>query len=178
MGNDSVGLVDLRRNLSALLETTQRQPLLVHRYGTPWACVVSDAQWDALRGVIAFDPEEHPLSALLALQRHHLPLSERGSPSPAACARLLLLQSMHGFQDVETLSEQVRYDRLHHWFVAGASAGSVDWPAEVIEAALAHLLDDAEAHARLHAFISRAEVREVMLTSRGRSEHCNSATAI
>ena len=57
MRNETIGVLDLRRNLSALLETTQRRPLMVHRYGSPWVCVVSDAQWQQQAVLLDFDPQ-------------------------------------------------------------------------------------------------------------------------
>lgn len=55
MRNETIGVLDLRRNLSALLETTQRRPLMVHRYGSPWVCVVSDAQWQQQAVLLDFN---------------------------------------------------------------------------------------------------------------------------
>jgi hypothetical protein len=87
MRNETIGVLDLRRNLSALLETTQRRPLMVHRYGSPWVCVVSDAQWQQQAVLLDFDPQSHPLAMLLRLQQQALPLAETGALPPAALAR-------------------------------------------------------------------------------------------
>ncbi|MEG0185966.1 MAG: hypothetical protein RR704_21205, partial [Stenotrophomonas sp.] len=93
MRNETVGVLDLRRNLSALLETTQRQPLTVQRYGSPWVCVVSDAQWQRQAALLHFEPQAHPLAMLLRLQRQALQLSESGTLPAAALARALLLMA-------------------------------------------------------------------------------------
>ena len=78
MRNETIGVLDLRRNLSALLETTQRRPLMVHRYGSPWVCVVSDAQWQQQVVLLDFNPQSHPLAMLLRLQQQEMPLVESG----------------------------------------------------------------------------------------------------
>jgi hypothetical protein len=124
MRNETIGVLDLRRNLSALLETTQRRPLMVHR-GSPWVCVVSDAQWQRQAVLLDFDPQSHPLAMLLRLQQQVLPLAEAGALPPAAMARALLM-GMHGIGDLAQLHEQV-----------APSAGTGSWLAPMGDGRLA-----------------------------------------
>lgn len=158
MRNESVGLVDLRRNLSALLETTRQQPLMVHRYGTPWAYVVSDAQWRQHRVQLEFDPAGHPLARLQQLQRDVLPMAEYGGLSAAACARALILQAIYGFDDIGELHEHLCFDRLLHWFVDAGGAGAEPWQVPELRTAIASFLDDTPAMAALFRFLGRDDV--------------------
>ena len=158
MRNESVGLVDLRRNLSALLETTRLQPLMVHRYGSPWVCVVSDAQWQEKAVLLDFDPQSHPLAMLLRLQQRVLPLAETGALPPAALARALLLMDMHGIGDLAQLHEQVLHHRLWHWFVAGTHGVMDSWQLPALRVAMGSWCDDAEMTDALAAFAARSDV--------------------
>ncbi len=158
MRNETIGVLDLRRNLSALLETTQRRPLMVHRYGAPWVCVVSDAQWRQQAVLLEFEPQDHPLAMLLRLQRQALPLSESGVLPAAALARALLLMAMHGIEGLPALHDHVRYHRLWHWFVAASDAQMEGWQLPLLQASLAALLDDPDAMHALAAFALRSDV--------------------
>ncbi|WMJ69406.1 hypothetical protein [Stenotrophomonas sp. 24(2023)] len=161
MRNETVGVLDLRRNLSALLETTQRRPLMVHRYGSPWVCVVSDAYWQRHAALLAFDPLSHPLAMLLRLQRHWLPLQESGMADglgPAQVARALLLQAMHALGGMHALHDQVRHHRLWHWFVAGGHDVIEAWRLPALRAGLQALLDDTGARDALLMFAQRDDV--------------------
>lgn len=158
MRNETIGVLDLRRNLSALLETTQRRPLMVHRYGSPWVCVVSDPQWQQQSVLLEFDPLGHPLSMLLRLQRQALPLPERGVLPAAAMARALLLMAMHGIDDLPQLHEQVQQHRLWHWFVAGAHGVMDGWQLPALRGAMATWLDDPAMSDALAAFAQRSDV--------------------
>lgn len=161
MRNESVGVVDLRRKLSALLETTRQQPLMVHRYGTPWACVVSDAQWQQHRAALEFDPGRHPLARLQKLQRQHLPLSEQGMFSPAAAARALIVHAIYRFDDLGELQEQLHYDRLLHWFVDAGGVAAGQWSLSVLRSGIVPLLDAAGNAEALSAFLARADVSDL-----------------
>ncbi len=167
MRNESVGLVDLRRNLSALLETTRLQPLMVHRYGTPWAYVVSDAQWQQHRVQLEFDPGSHPLARLQQLQRALLPLPEQGGLSPAACARALILQAIYGFEDIGELHEHLCFDRLLHWFVDGGGAGAEPWQVLELRDAIARFMEDTPAMAALFRFLGREDVVDIAVACGG-----------
>lgn len=158
MRNETIGVLDLRRNLSALLETTQRRPLMVHRYGSPWVCVVSDAQWRQQAVLLEFDPQPHPLAMLLRLQQQALPLSEAGTLSPAVLARALLLMGVHGIDDVAQLHEQVLHHRLWHWFVAGPHGVMDSWQLPALRAAMGSWCNDAEMIDALAAFAARSDV--------------------
>ncbi|MBA0446342.1 hypothetical protein [Stenotrophomonas maltophilia] len=158
MRNETIGVLDLRRNLSALLETTQRRPLMVHRYGSPWVCVVSDAQWQQQAVLLEFDPQSHPLAMLLRLQQQVLPLAEAGTLPPAAMARVLLLMGMHGIDDLVQLHEQVQHHRLWHWFVAGSHGVMDGWQLPALRVAMASWLDDVDMSDALAAFAQRSEV--------------------
>lgn len=158
MRNETIGVLDLRRNLSALLETTQRRPLMVHRYGSPWVCVVSDAQWQQQRVLLEFDPQSHPLAMLLRLQQLLLPLAETGALPPAALARALLLMDMHGLDSVAQLHEQVRHHRLWHWFVAGGDGVMDGWQLPAVRSAMASWCDDVDMTDALVAFAARSDV--------------------
>lgn len=158
MRNESVGLVDLRRNLSALLDTTRLQPLMVHRYGMPWAYVVSDAQWRQHRVQLEFDPGSHPLARLQQLQRDVLPLPEQGGLSPAACTRALILQAIYAFEDISELHESICFDRLMHWFVGAGDARAEPWQLHELRAAIADLLEDTIAMAGLFRLLGREDV--------------------
>lgn len=167
MRNESVGLVDLRRNLSALLETTRQQPLMVQRYGTPWAYVVSDAQWRQHRVHLEFDPGGHPLARLQQLQREILPLPEHGALSAAACARALILQAIYGFEDVGELHEHICFDRLLHWFVDAGGAGTTPWQVHELRAAIATFLEDIPAMAALFRFLGHEDVVAIAVACGG-----------
>lgn len=158
MRNETMGVLDLRRNLSALLETTQRRPLMVHRYGSPWVCVVSDAQWQQQRVLLEFDPQSHPLAMLLRLQQLLLPLAEAGALPPAALARALLLMDMHGLDGVAQLHEQVRHHRLWHWFVAGGDGVMDGWQLPAVRSAMASWCDDVDMTDALVSFAARSDV--------------------
>ncbi|WP_421567416.1 hypothetical protein [Stenotrophomonas sp. PD6] len=158
MRNESVGLVDLRRNLSALLDTTRVQPLMVHRYGTPWAYVVSDAQWRQHRVQLEFDPGSHPLAHLQQLQRDILPLPAQGGLSSAACARALILQAIYAFEDIGELHESICFDRLLHWFVDAGGSGAEPWHVAELRAAIADFMEDTPAMAALFRFLGREDV--------------------
>jgi len=156
--NETIGVLDLRRNLSALLETTPRRPLMVHRYGSPWVCVVSDAQWQQQRVLLEFDPQSHPLAMLLRLQQQLLPLAEAGALPPAALARALLLMDMHGLDGVAQLHEQVLHHRLWHWFVAGGDGVMDGWQLPAVRSAMASWCDDVDMTDALVAFAARSDV--------------------
>ncbi|HHA2973544.1 TPA: hypothetical protein ACOFD8_000863 [Stenotrophomonas maltophilia] len=158
MRNETIGVLDLRRNLSALLETTQRRPLMVHRYGSPWVCVVSDAHWQQQAVLLEFDPQSHPLAMLLRLQQQAVPLPESGVLPPAAIARALLLAHMHGIDDLPQLHEQVQQQRLWHWFVAGGHGVMDGWQLPAMRVAMASWLDDAGMTDVLAAFAQRSDV--------------------
>lgn len=158
MRNETIGVLDLRRNLSALLETTQRRPLMVHRYGSPWVCVVSDAHWRQHAMLLQFDPHAHPLAMLLRLQRQLLPLAEQGPLPPAGVARALLLLAMHDAGGLQALHEQVLHHRLWHWFVAGGEGMMDAWHLPALRTAVAALLDDADMSHALCSFAQRSEV--------------------
>ncbi|MBH1512409.1 MULTISPECIES: hypothetical protein [Stenotrophomonas] len=158
MRNETIGVLDLRRNLSALLETTQRRPLMVHRYGSPWVCVVSDAQWQQQAVLLDFDPQSHPLAMLLRLQQQVLPLAETGVLPPAALARALLLMDMHGIRDLAQLHEQVLHHRLWHWFVAGTRGVMDGWQLPAVRIAMALWCDDVDMTDALVAFAARSDV--------------------
>ena len=158
MRNETIGVLDLRRNLSALLETTQRRPLMVHRYGAPWVCVVSDPQWRQQAVLLEFEPQDHPLAMLLRLQRQALPLSESGMLPAAALARALLLMAMHGIEGLAALHDQGRHHRLWQWSVAAANAEREGCLLPLLQAATAALLDDADAMHALAAFAQRSDV--------------------
>ncbi|WP_303635710.1 hypothetical protein [Stenotrophomonas tuberculopleuritidis] len=158
MRNETIGVLDLRRNLSALLETTQRRPLMVHRYGAPWVCVVSDQQWRQQAVLLEFEPQAHPLAMLLRLQQQLLPLPEHGTLPMAAVARGLLLLAMHGIDGLPLLHDHVRHHRLWHWFVAGAGSLMEGWQLPLLQAGTAQLLDDADMGHAWHAFSQRSDV--------------------
>lgn len=164
MRNEIVGVLDLRRNLSALLETTQRRPLMVHRYGSPWVCVVSDAYWRGHAALLEFDPMAHPLAMLLRLQRQWLPLPEApaapaaGGLAPAHLARALLLQALHALDSLEALHDQLRHHRLWHWFVAGGHDAIEGWPLPHLREGVRALLEDAAACEALLLFARRDDV--------------------
>lgn len=158
MRNETIGVLDLRRNLSALLETTQRRPLMVHRYGSPWVCVVSDAQWQQQAVLLDFNPQSHPLAMLLRLQQQEMPLVESGALPPAALARALLLADIHGIDDLTQLHEQVLHHRLWHWFVAGAHGVMDGWQLPALRVALASWCDDVDVTDALVAFAARSDV--------------------
>ncbi|WP_409460088.1 hypothetical protein ACK1O1_11000 [Stenotrophomonas maltophilia] len=158
MRNETIGVLDLRRNLSALLETTQRRPLMVHRYGSPWVCVVSDALWQQQAVLLDFDPQSHPLGMLLRLQQQALPLAEGGVLPPAALARALLLAGMHGVDTLAQLHEQVLHHRLWHWFVAGSRGVMDRWQLPALRVAMAACCDDAGMTDALAAFAARSDV--------------------
>lgn len=158
MRNESIGVVDLRRKLSALLETTRQQPLMVHRYGTPWACVVSDVHWQQHRAALEFDPGRHPLARLQQLQRQYLPLSEQGVVSPAAAARALIVHAIYRLDDLGELQEQLCYDRLLHWFVDAGGVMPGQWSLPVLRTGVLPLLDEADSIEALSDFLARADV--------------------
>ncbi|MHC1652024.1 hypothetical protein ACODUL_01835 [Stenotrophomonas maltophilia] len=158
MRNETIGVLDLRRNLSALLETTQRRPLMVHRYGSPWVCVVSDAQWRQQAVLLEFDPQSHPLAMLLRLQQQALPFCETGALSPAALARAWLLMRMHGMDDLAQLHEQVLHHRLWHWFVAGGHGVMDGWQLPALRVAMASWCDDVDMTDALVVFAARSDV--------------------
>ncbi|HDS0949898.1 TPA: hypothetical protein QDZ34_002200 [Stenotrophomonas maltophilia] len=158
MRNESIGVLDLRRNLSALLETSQRQPLMVHRYGAPWVCVVSDVQWQQQAVLLDFDPHAHPLAMLLRLQRQVLALPEHGAMSVAMAARAWLLHAMHAPDSLAALHEQVRQHRLWHWFVAGSDGLMEGWHLAALRSTMAALIDDPGMTDALCAFASRSDV--------------------
>jgi hypothetical protein len=158
MRNETIGVLDLRRNLSALLETTQQRPLMVHRYGSPWVCVVSDAQWQRQAVLLEFDPQSHPLAMLLRLQRQALPLPGAGALPDAARAQALLLMAMFGVADLQQLHEQVRDHRLWHWFVAGEQGLMEGWQLPALRVAMASWLDDVGMTDALVAFAQRGDV--------------------
>lgn len=158
MRNETIGVLDLRRNLSALLETTQRRPLMVHRYGSPWVCVVSDAQWQQQAVLLDFDPQSHPLAMLLRLQQQSLPLSEAGALPPAAVARALLLMDVHRIEDLAQLHDQVLHHRLWHWFVAGTHGVMDGWQLPALRVAMASWLDDVDMSNALATFAARSDV--------------------
>ncbi|MBA0279519.1 hypothetical protein D7Y44_04030 [Stenotrophomonas maltophilia] len=158
MRNETIGVLDLRRNLSALLETTRRRPLMVHRYGSPWVCVVSDAQWQQQAVLLDFDPQSHPLAMLLRLQQQVLPLAETGALPPAALARALLLMDMHGVDDLAQLHEQVLHHRLWHWFVAGSHGVMEGWQLSALRVAMASWCEDVDMTDALAVFAARSDV--------------------
>ncbi|HGM5880307.1 TPA: hypothetical protein ACKP5P_000374 [Stenotrophomonas maltophilia] len=158
MRNETIGVLDLRRNLSALLETTQRRPLMVHRYGSPWVCVVSEAQWQQQAVLLEFDPQSHPLAMLLRLQQQVLPLPEAGALAPAAMARALLLMGMYAIDELAQLHDQVQHHRLWHWFVAGGHGVMEGWQLSPLRVAMASWLDDVAMTDALAAFAQRSEV--------------------
>lgn len=158
MHGGNIGIVDLRRKLSAWLETSHEQPLMVHRYGSPWVCVVSDAHWQQHASLLDFDPNAHPLGLLLKLQRQWLRLDEAGALPPAAIARALLLQSMHGLPGLLQLHDHVRHHRLWHWFVAGGHGPMEAWLPARIQACLQVMFDEGSALPALAAFASRSDV--------------------
>lgn len=158
MRSETIGVLDLRRNLSALLETTQRQPLMVHRYGSPWVCVLSDARWQQQAVLLEFDPQSHPLSMLLRLQQQALPLPEGVALAPAATARALLLLAMHGIGDLAELHDQVLHHRLWHWFVAGSHGVMDGWTLPSLRTAVAAWANDAGSSDALAAFAQRHDV--------------------
>ena len=170
MRNETIGVLDLRRNLSALLETTQRRPLMVHRYGSPWVCVVSDAQWQQQAVLLDFNPQSHPGDAA-AVAAAGDALVESGALPPAALARALLLADMHGIDDLTQLHEQVLHHRLWHWFVAGAHGVMDGWQLPALRVALASWCDDVDMTDALVAFAARSDVavlaRRCGVTHRG-----------
>jgi len=143
MRNETIGVLDLRRNLSALLETTQRRPLMVHRYGSPWVCV---------------DPQSHPLAMLLRLQQQSLPLSEAGALPPAAVARALLLMDVHRIENLAQLHDQVLHHRLWHWFVAGTHGVMDGWQLPALRVSMASWFDDVDMSNALATFAARSDV--------------------
>ena len=169
MRNETVGVLDLRRNLSALLETTRHHPLMVHRYGSPWVCVVSDPHWRQHAVLLEFDPQDHPLAMLLRLQRQALPLAETGTLPPAMVARGLLLMAMHGIDGLPQLHDQVVHHRLWHWFVAGTVGMMEGWQLPALRVAVASLLDDTGMTAALSAFAQRGDVAVLSRRCGGRA---------
>ena len=129
---------------------------MVHRYGSPWVCVVSDAQWQQQRVLLEFDPQSHPLAMLLRLQQL-LPWLR-----PERCRRrrwhALLLMDMHGLDSVAQLHEQVRHHRLWHWFVAGSHGVMDGWQLPAVRSAMASWCDDVDITDALVAFAARSDV--------------------
>ncbi|KAF1016891.1 MAG: hypothetical protein GAK31_00150 [Stenotrophomonas maltophilia] len=144
MRSETVGVLDLRRNLSALLETMQQQPLMVHRYGAPWVCVVSDAYWQRHLALLDFHPGLHPLADLLQLQRQALPLLE--------------LPALH---------DQVLHHRLWHWFVGGGGGPIDGWHLPLLHERLQRELHDPVWWDALRAFARRDDVAAIALRSGG-----------
>lgn len=162
---EPVSVLELRRNLSGLLETTQRRPLMVHRYGAPWVCILSDAQWTQMADLLQFDPQGHPLAALRGLHQQFLMSTEADATAPGQ--RLLILQAIYRLPDVGAWVEQLRYNRLLAWFAAPLEGRGRALDAAQLRAQLLPLLDQPDALTALLQFLQYESVMALRLACGG-----------
>ena len=60
----NVGMLELDRKLSKVLDCARQQPVSVSRYGSPWVWVVSHETWIGQIQLTRYVPPRHPLVAL------------------------------------------------------------------------------------------------------------------
>ena len=60
----NVGMLELDRKLSKVLDRARQQPVSVSRYGSPWVWVVSHETWIGQIQLTRYVPPRHPLVAL------------------------------------------------------------------------------------------------------------------
>lgn len=133
-----VGMQELDKHLSRIVENARRAPVAVHRYGAPWVWIVSQELWCQQRQQRLEDylPLDHPLYAL----SHQLDqdglvdhLAERlpDAELPALLrARLLVLARYDGHDtDGQRLHDALGYNLMYRWFVS-LPLNQRPWPAE------------------------------------------------
>lgn len=139
-----VGMQELDKHLSRIVENARRAPVAVHRYGAPWVWIVSQELWCQQRQQCLEDylPLDHPLYALshqldqdglLEQLAAHLPDGEL----PASLrARLLVLARYDGHDtDGQRLHDVLGYNLMYRWFVS-LPMNRRPWPAGQLAAAL------------------------------------------
>ena len=127
----TVGMLELDRKLSKVLDSARRVPVSVSRYGSPWVWVVSHEAWMGQVQLTRFVPPRHPLVGL----REHVDDVLRGHAAmleavaqlalrtdAAVLCRAFILQLLYPVGSRRYFLEQIAYNLLFRWF-AGLDAG-------------------------------------------------------
>ena len=125
----TVGMLELDRKLSKVLDSARRVPVSVSRYGSPWVWVVSHEAWMGQVQLTRFVPPRHPGGpARTRGRRAARPCRHAGAGRRAAGAarggavpRLHPAAAVSGGQPPPSL-EQIAYNLLFRWF-AGLTQG-------------------------------------------------------
>lgn len=129
----NVGMLELDRKLSKVLDCARQQPVSVSRYGSPWVWVVSHETWIGQIQLTRYVPPRHPLVALREhiddTLRAHAALLRQASLEcgltldAAILCRTHILQLLYPAGSKTYFHEQIAYNLLFRWF-AGLSEGN------------------------------------------------------
>ena len=129
----NVGMLELDRKLSKVLDCARQQPVSVSRYGSPWVWVVSHETWIGQIQLTRYVPPRHPLVALREhvddTLRAHADLLRAASAEcgltldAAILCRTHILQLLYPAGSKPYFHEQIAYNLLFRWF-AGLSEGN------------------------------------------------------
>lgn len=170
-----VSAVDLRRSLSAFLDSAWREPLLVTRYGMPWVWILSDATWRQQHQHLRFSQEDHPLVPVrkhvdevleqeVALMRRLFRTSPLGT-TPEPLFRALVLQAIYSFGSMALLHEQIVHNRLFGWFVGFDSVLLESWKPAQLADGLRNVLDDEGAVDLVGLLLQELPIGDVLRSS-------------
>ena len=128
----TVGMLELDRKLSKVLDSARRVPVSVSRYGSPWVWVVSHEAWMGQVQLTRFVPPRHPLVGLREhvddVLRGHAAMLERAvaqlalRTDAAVLCRAFILQLLYPVGSRRYFLEQIAYNLLFRWF-AGLTQG-------------------------------------------------------
>lgn len=122
-----VGMQDLDKALSRIVDHARKEPVQVLRYARPWVWIVGHELWDRPASSMSLVPEHHPLRALRTqadamlseniAELYRLGESLRIDMPIDVAMRALMLQLVYSVRDEQDLAERIGYDLAFRWFV-------------------------------------------------------------
>lgn len=124
--SSSVTLLEVDQNVSKVFGMAQNRPILVNRYGSPYAMVLSTTMWSGASKQEDYLPPRTPLVSVrkcveqeLGARGHSLiqHLKTVMTMEPEQALRALLLQVLHSIPTEASLRDQIMANMIFRWFV-------------------------------------------------------------
>lgn len=165
----SVTLLEVDQNVSKVFAMARNRPVMVNRYRTPFAVVMSTEMWIGASKLEDFLPPDSPLSRIketidfeLRMRQRMLdalPICEKMQIPVMQAIRALFLQVLHSTPTEAALHKQIIANMQWRWFV-GLKLNTPLWPCEQFAKELRMLLGCVEAVEMLLEMVQSAVSRE------------------
>lgn len=124
--SSSVSLLEVDQNVSKVFGMAQKRPILVNRYGSPFAVVLSTTMWSGASKQEDYLPPRSPLTSIRKLVEQELEarshtlmprLKSVMTVEPGQALRALLLQVLYSIPTEASLRDQIMANMVFRWFV-------------------------------------------------------------